>query len=217
MVWCDLRALKVVLTAGCALWALGGCGSCGLSSSAGHSSGPTQAQLASAKLDGHWKLTVVVDSYSGPAPPKSDQFQPGHRGVDEVVLVTACAPAGQCTLQVWGPDGPDQSQASFFRLYSNTTSFEGPPVSTPMTESGASYSQAIPISGLGGFTCPPSPTVRAPEQRLTITVAAATGSGSAWTASSLTGAETLDAGWGCSNGAFSGWTVGHLKITGVRG
>jgi hypothetical protein len=86
-----------------------------------------------------------------------------------------------------------------------------------MTESGASYSAAIPISGFGGARCPPSPSVRAPEQRLTLAVGGATRSGDGWSASALTGTETLVAGWGCSGGAFSGWTVEHLRIAGIRG
>lgn len=193
---------------------MGACAGCGSSSVASRTSGPSQAELAAASIAGHWQLTVVVDPYTGPPPAPADPFQPGHRGVDDVVFVSTCSAAGSCTLQLWDASGPDPSKQSFFRFYSSATSFEGPPVSTPMPQSGATYSAVIPISGFGGFQCPPSRTVARPDQRLTLTVSDAVQSGSAWKATKVTGTETLIAGWGCGAGGFTGWTVEHLGITG---
>lgn len=211
-----MNGLKVGAVAACALWALGACGSCGASSSAA-AKGPTQSELASAAIGGTWTLTVKVASYSGPPPPATNRFQPGHTGTDKVTFVAHCATGGACTLQMWGPGGPDQSQASYYAFYSPTTGLLGPPVSAPMTESGATYSQSIPVGGFGGVACPPSRTVPRPEQRLSLTVTAANPSASGWTATAMIGEETLLWGWGCGSGGFTGWTVGHLSITGRAG
>jgi hypothetical protein len=199
------------------MWLLGACGSCGTSNASNTAGGPTQAELASAAVSGHWKLTVVVKPYTGPQPPATTAFPAGHHGVDDVVFVSSCSSAGACTLQLWDSSGPDPSRASFFRFYSNSTDLEGPPVSTPMIESGSSYSRVIPVSGFGGFKCPPSRTVARPEQRMTLTVTGATRHGSGWVADQMTGTETFIAGWGCGSGGFTGWTVGHLAITGRAG
>lgn len=194
---------------------MGVCGSCG--SSTGSATGPTQAELATAKVGGAWELTVTVDAYSGPPPPSGIRLKPGHQAVDKVWLASQCPSGAACTLEMWGPDGPDPSKQSFYSFYSSNSGLLGPPVSTPMTESGATYSQAIPISGFGGFTCPPSRTVPRPEQRLSLTVTGATHGTAGWSASQMTGTETFIAGWGCGPGGFTGWTVGHLKVTGKAG
>lgn len=199
------------------MWALGACGSCGATTSPAASTGPTQAELAGSRIAGAWRLTVTVDPYTGAQPPSSIVLKAGHQGIDTVSFVSTCAGAGGCTLQMWGPGGPDPSQASYYRFYSNSTGLEGPPVATPMTESGSTYSAVIPVSGFGGFTCPPSRTVPRPDQRLTLTVTGATNGSSGWTATRLTGTETLIDGWGCSGGAFTAWTIGHLTITGRPG
>jgi hypothetical protein len=209
MVLRELRALRVGAVVVSTLWLLGACGSCGTSTAA---SGVSQADLAAAVIDGHWKLTVVVQPYTGPPPPSTNPFPSGHRGVDEVVFVSTCVTAGSCMLQLWGASGPVASQASYYRFYSSVTELEGPPVSTPMPESGASYSQTIPISGFGGYKCPPPTGAAKPEQRLTLTVTDAKAAGSGWTATKMTGTETFIDGWGC--GASTGWTVGHLSIAG---
>lgn len=208
------RAVKLVRVAAvvCALWGLGACGSCGTTSSAA-AKGPTQAELAAASVSGTWILKVTIASYSGPPPPASNIFQAGHSGTDKVTFVRKCSGA-RCTLAMWGPTGPDPTQTGYYRFYSNTTGLLGPPVSTPMTESGATYTQAIPISGFGGFKCPPSSTVPKPEQRLSLTVSGAIAAGSGWAATTITGQETVLDGWGCGAGGFTGWTVGHLKISG---
>lgn len=195
----------------CIAWALGACGSCGATTSGAQ--GPTQAELASSVVSGTWTLTVTVASYSGPPPPSTNRLQAGHSGTDTVTFVSQCA-GTSCTLVMWGPTGPDPAQAGFFSFYSNDTGLLGPPVRTPMAESGATYSQAIPISGFGGFKCPPSSTVPKPEQRLSLTVTGAKRAGTGWTATAMTGEETLLSGWGCGAAGFTGWTIGHLSITG---
>ncbi len=115
---------------------------------------------------------------------------------------------------MWGPTGPDPTQAAYFRFYSNSTGLQGPPVSVPMTESGTTYSQAIPVSGFGGFSCSPSKTVPKPEQRLSLSVTGAAPAASGWMATAMTGTETELSGWGCGPSGFTGWTVGHLTISG---
>ena len=196
----------------CVTWVLGACGSCGATTSTAVK-GPTEAELAAAAVSGTWTLTVTVAAYSGPPPPASNRFQVGYNGKDTVTFVTQCSGAG-CTLVMWGPAGPDPTQAGSFRFYSNTTGLLGPPVSEPMTESGATYSQSIPTSGFGGAKCAPSRTVAKPEQRLTLTVTAATAVASGWKATAMIGNETVLSGWGCGPAGFTGWTVGHLMITG---
>jgi hypothetical protein len=211
-----LRDLKLAASAAAAMWLLAACGSCGTPSVSSKSSGPTQAELAAATVSGHWQLTVVIKPYTGPQPPATSAFLAGHKGFDNVVFVSKCSAVGACTLQLWGATGPDPSQQAYYRFYSSTTDLQGPPVSTPMTESGASYSQVIPISGFGGYKCPPSPSVAKPEQRLEITVTGATKALTGWVADRISGEETFIAGWGCGAGGFTGWTVGHLAITGQQ-
>jgi hypothetical protein len=212
-----MRDLRLAVAAAMVLWALGACGSCGATASPASSTGPTQAELASARIGGAWRLTVTIDTYTGAQPPSTIVLKAGHQGVDTVTFVSTCPSPGVCTLQMWGSSGPDPSQASYYRFYSNSTGLEGPPVSTPMTESGATYTAVIPISGFGGFTCPPSRTVPRPDQRLSLTVTGASSASSGWTATRLTGTETLIAGWGCANGAFTNWTIEHLTVTGRAG
>lgn len=213
----DVRDLRLGLVAIMALWSIGACGSCGVTTSPAASAGPTQADLAAAGFSGPWHLTVTVDPYTGAQPPSTIVLKAGHRGVDIVTFVSNCSAAGGCELQMWGPGGRDPSQAAYYRYYSNSTGLEGPPVSTWMDESGATYSEVIPIGGFGGFTCPPSSTVPRPDQRLSLTVTEATKGSSGWTATRLSGTETLIDGWGCSRGAFTDWTIGHLTITGTAG
>lgn len=197
----------------CIAWLLGACGSCGATTSTA-AKGPTPAELAAAAISGTWTLTVTVASYSGPPPPASNRFQVGHKATDTVTFVSQCT-GTSCTLEMWGPAGPDPSQAAYFRFYSNDTGLLGPPVSTPMTESGATYSQAIPIGGFGGrFICPPSQTVPRPEQRLSLKVTGAAPAGSGWKATAMTGTESTLSGWGCGASGFTGWTVAHLAISG---
>ena len=212
-----MQQLRVAAVVCCALWALGACGSCGSQSAGVTTTAPTQAELGAATVTGSWQLTVTVGPYSGPPPSATNRFQPGHRAVDRVTFVWQCASGGACTLQLWGPTGPDPSKESYYAFYSGATDLQGPPVSTPMTESGATYSQTIPIGGFGGYTCPPSRTVSRPEQRLSLTVTGATRATSGWTATTMTGAETFISGWGCGPGGFTGWTVGHLAISGKAG
>ena len=215
MSFTEMRELRVGLAALVALCAIGACGSTGASTAA--STGPTQADLASALVSGPWQLTVTVDAYTGAQPPSTNVLKAGHRGIDSVSFVSSCSAAGGCELQMWGPGGRNPSQAAFYRYYSDTTGLEGPPVSTWMDESGATYSEVIPIGGFGGFACPPSPTAPKPDQRLSLTVTGATKGPSGWTATRMSGTETLISGWGCSGGAFTAWTIGHLTIDGRAG
>lgn len=207
-----LKRLLGPVTLICVTWALGACGSCGTPTATGAQT-PTQSELAASTVSGKWTLTVAVASYSGPPPPKTNRFHVGHTGTDTVTFVSRCAGAS-CTLVLWGPTGPDPTQSDYFRFYSDTTGLEGPPVSMPMTESGATYSQTIPIAGFGGYTCPPSSTVPKPEQRLSLTVTGASSSASGWIATAMTGKESLLFGWGCGAAGFTGWTVGNLTISG---
>lgn len=206
-----MRDLKLGASAFLVLWALGACGSCGQGSAP---AAATQAQLAQAAVTGAWNLTVRLESYAGPSP-GPQAMKPGHQGVDEVVFVSTCQGAGACTIQLWGPEGPDPQKAGYYAYYSATTGLEGPPVSTPMTQSGTSYSQTVPIGGFGGYTCPPSRTVPRPAQTLVLRVTAAKQASSGWSATAMSGTEKLLAGWGCSSaGAFTGWTVSSLAISG---
>lgn len=213
----DVRDLRLAFVAIVALWAIGACGSCGVTASPAASAAPTEADLAAARFIGPWHLTVTVDPYTGAQPPSTIVLKAGHRGVDVVTFVSMCSAAGGCELQMWGPGGRDPSQGAYYRYYGDSTGLEGPPVSTWMDESGATYSEVIPISGFGGFTCSPSRTVPRPDQRLSLTVTGATHASSGWTATQLTGTETLIGGWGCANGAFTAWTIEHLTITGRAG
>lgn len=197
-----------------AVWALGAlaaCGTCGATAPAG-SRGPSLADLAASSISGPWQLTVTVRPYAGP-PPASLAPKVGRTAVDRVTFVSRCA-AGACTLEMWGPTGPDPSKQGYYSFYSSSSGLMGPPVSTPMTESGATYSGTIPIGGYGGFTCPPSKTVARPEQRLSLTVTDAIPTKSGWTATRMSGQETFLEGWGCGPSGFTGWIVGHLSISG---
>ena len=208
-----MNRLKIAGAAICTLWALGACGSCGAPSGAA-SSGPTADQLASAAVKGTWSLTVTVAGYTGPPPPASNRFQAGHVATDKVTFVSQCVTGGTCSLQLWGPAGPDPSQATYYQFYSNSSSLEGPPVSTPMSESGHTYSGTIPIAGFGGFSCRPSQTVPRPVQSLSLTVDGAEHDASVWRATSMSGEEALISGWGCGANGFTGWTVERLQISG---
>ena len=212
-----MNPLKIASTAICAMWALGACGSCGGGSSSAAVTGPTDAQLASAAISGVWSLTVTIGAYDGPPPPASSRFQKGHSASDKVTFVSQCVAGGACTLQLWGPAGPDPAQASYYRFYSDSSGLEGPPVSTPMNESGHTYSATIPISGFGGLSCAPSRTVPRPAQSLSLTVTGAKPGATTWTATTMSGDEVLISGWGCGANGFTGWTVEHLKISGRFG
>jgi hypothetical protein len=209
-----MRDLKIFVASVCGLLAMGACGNCGAATTPAASTPPSAADLAAAVVGGRWALTVTVDPYTGPPPPSTIALKPGHTATDTVTFVSQCAATGGCTLQLWGPDGPDASKAAYYWFYSSSTGLEGPPVSKPMTETGATYSQTIPIGGFGGFECAPSRTVPRPEQTLSLTVVDATRGTSGWAATRMTGTERLLAGWGCSGGAFSGWRIGQLKISG---
>lgn len=214
MVRSELRVLRAVAVAVWAFCALAACGTCGATAPTG-AHGPSQADLAAASISGPWQLTVTVGAYTGP-PPGSLAPKTGRTAVDKVTFVSRCAGAA-CTLEMWGPTGPDPSKQGYYFFYSSTSGLQGPPVSTPMTESGSTYSGTIPIGGFGGFTCPPSRTVARPEQRLSLTVTDASHGSAGWTATRMSGTETFLMGWGCGPNGFTGWIVGHLTISGKAG
>lgn len=194
----------------CLLAALGLLVACGSSSQAG------PGDVNAAQVDGAWALTVSVESITGPASQSpSNRFPIGHQATDRVWFHSECPGAGRCTLQLWGPSGPDTTQADFFSYVSQASGLQGPPVSIPMVQSGDTYSAAVPISGYGGpIPCSPPIGGTAPEQRLTLKVTSANQHGSGWQATALAGSETYDSGWGCGDGKFTGWVVTHLGIAG---
>src|ERR1700674_2647614 len=86
-------------------------GTCGASTPAVK---PTASgDVLAAQVQGAWDLTVTLDSYTGPS---AQHFIPlGHKGVDRVWFQSQCPTPGHCTLQIWGPTGPDPQTAAFFR------------------------------------------------------------------------------------------------------
>ena len=197
----------VVLLAACS-------GTCSLGASSS-STGPGAENLVSAQLQGAWELTASVDSFTGPA---GQHFLPvGHMGTDQVWFKSACTGLGHCTLQIWGPSGPDSSQETFFQFTSRISGFEAPPVSTPLTQSGSTFSGEVPVSGYGGpVPCEPPPRTNVPAQELTLRTTRATLGTAGWSATKIIGAETLLTGWGCSGSTPTGWVTAHLGIAGHK-
>lgn len=173
--------------------------------------------LAEAVVQGRWHLLVTVTGYSGPAP----QLQPGavdltavgHQAIDTVWFDPSCPQPGACTLRIWDGAGPNAAQASFFQFFSNSSGFEGNSASQPLVQSGATYSSTVVPGGFGGFVCPP-PTTPKPTEHLTLRVTAAKKSGSGYAATTVSGTETLVAGWGCNGGQASQWNLKTLSILG---
>lgn len=169
--------------------------------------------LTAAKIQGPWQLTVTVTANTGP--PSQTARAVGAKGVDNVVFQSDCPAAGHCSLQMWGSTGPDSTEAAFYQYFGTATGLQGPPVSSPMMQSGDSYGSDIPISGFGGqVRCQPPRGIPAPTQHLTLRVTNATHASAGWSATRLVGSETLVGGWGCNGTVPTGWVVTHLDIAG---
>lgn len=168
--------------------------------------------LVDARLQGAWKLTVTVASYTGP---QQTQNRPvGHQATDRVWFESTCPSPGSCRARIWGPNGPDPS-APFFQYFSNSSGFEGTPASAGLQQSGATYSVDIPIGGFGGFLkCPPPSGIARPAQHLSLRVVDAKQTTSGWQATTVTGTESLVAGWACNGSQPTAWVAVNLSIVG---
>ena len=178
-------------------------------SSAAAASGP---DLVNARLQAAWNLTVTVASYTGPK--QSTNRPVGHQATDKVWFESTCPTPGSCSVRIWGPNGPDPSQAAFFTFFSNQSGFEGTPGPTGLQQSGTSYSVDIPIGGFGGFKCPPPGGATRPAQHLSLHVTDAKQNGPGWLATTVTGTEILVAGWGCNGSQPTSWVAENLSIVG---
>ncbi|MFI5281840.1 MAG: FGLLP motif-containing membrane protein [Candidatus Dormibacterales bacterium] len=168
--------------------------------------------LVDAVLKGPWNLEVTIASYSAPQQPGARPV--GHKATDQIWFDSTCPAPGSCSVLIWGPTGPDPSQAAYYTYTSNASGFEGTVGPNPLVQSGQSYSGSIPIGGFGGFKCPPPQGALRPAQSLTLMVTDAKQNGTAWLATTVTGTETLNAGWGCSGGQSTGWITQTLSIVG---
>ena len=172
--------------------------------------------LVAAELQGAWKLTVTVVANTGPSSQTARAV--GSKGVDDVTFVSDCPTRGHCALQIWGPTGPNSTEAAYYQYFGTSTGLVGPPVSLPIMQSGDSYSADIPIGGYGGqLACQPPRNIPVPKQYLMLRVTNATynSHGSqGWRATTLIGTESLVSGWGCNGTVPSVWVVTHLDITG---
>jgi hypothetical protein len=169
--------------------------------------------LVAAQVQGAWDLSVSVNGYTGPA--ATHFLAVGHKAVDRVWFQPQCAGTGHCSLQIWGPTGPDAQQAAYYTYHGPTSGLQAPPVSVPLQQSGDTYAATVPIGGYGGqIPCRPPAGEAAPTQQLTLRVSKARRTASGWLATELVGSESFDAIWGCSGGTFTGWVVGHLGIAG---
>jgi hypothetical protein len=101
------------------------------------------ADLIAAQLQGAWELTVTVAANVGP-PNSLTGRAVGTTGVDKVVFHSDCPARGQCSLQIWGADGPNSQEAAYYQYFGKTTGLQGPPVSIPMMQSGDTYGADIP-------------------------------------------------------------------------
>ena len=168
--------------------------------------------LVNARLQGSWNLTVTVASYTGPKQPTNRPV--GHQATDKIWFESTCPSPGSCSVRIWGPNGPDPSQAASFTFFSNASGFQGTPGPTGLQQSGPTYSVDIPISGFGGFTCPPPGGATRPAQHLNLRVTDAKQNGPGWLATTVTGTESLVAGWGCNGSQPTSWVAENLTIVG---
>ena len=90
--------------------------------------------LIAARLQGAWNLDVTVASYTGPQQPSDKPV--GHKATDRIWFESTCATPGSCSVRIWGPTGPDPSQAAYYQYYSNTSGFQGTPAPNPLVQSG---------------------------------------------------------------------------------
>lgn len=176
---------------------------------AGAASNP---DLVHARLQGAWNLDVTVASYTGPKQPGDRPV--GHSATDRIWFESTCPSSAACSVRIWGPSGPDPSTASYYQYLSNASGFEGTPASSLLVQSGATYSADIPISGFGGLRCSPPSSGSRPGQHLSLRVVDAKRNGAGWLATTITGSESLVAGWGCNGAQATGWIAQTLSISG---
>ncbi len=168
--------------------------------------------LSSARIQGPWDLTVTVAAINGPTPTFPGP-PVGHSAVDRIWFVTQCPGPANCVLQIWGPNGPDPAQASFFQFFS-PSGFQGTPVSQPLVQSGSKYSATFGTNGFGGpVPCVPS-GAPAPQQSLQFEITEAAQKGGSLLAQTLKGSELFISGWGCSGSSFTGWNTTRLSLSG---
>lgn len=172
-------------------------------------SGP---DLVNARLQGAWNLSVTVASYTGPKQPANRPV--GHQATDKIWFESTCPTPGGCSVRIWGPNGPDPSQAASYTFFSNQSGFEGTPGPTGMQQSGTTYTVDIPTSGFGGFKCPPPGGATKPAQHMSLRVTDAKKNGPGWLATTVAGTETLVAGWGCNGTQPTSWVAENLSIVG---
>jgi hypothetical protein len=165
-----------------------------------------------ARLQGAWNLDVTVASYTGPTQAGDKPF--GHKATDTIWFESTCPAPGSCSVRIWGPGGPDPSQAAYFRYYGNQSGFQGTAGPAGLQQSGATYSVDIPIGGFGGAKCPTPGGGTRPAQHLSLRVTDAKQSGSGWLATTVSGTETLVAGWGCNGSQPTSWVAVNLSIVG---
>lgn len=181
----------------------------GVQSVTASASGP---DLVNARLQGPWNLTVTVASYSGPKQPGNRPV--GHQATDKIWFDSTCPAPGSCSVRIWGPNGPDPTQTAYFSYYSNQSGFEGTAGLNALQQSGSTYTVDIPIGGFGGFKCPPPGAGTRPAQHLSLRVTEAKADGPGWLATTLTGTESLVAGWGCNGTLPTSWVAENLSISG---
>jgi hypothetical protein len=168
--------------------------------------------LIDARLQGPWNLEVTVASITGPQ--QTYDRPVGHKATDQIWFDSTCPAPGSCSVLIWGPTGPDPSQAAYYIYYGTKSGFQGTGGPMPLLQSGATYSVAIPIGGYGGITCAPPQGTPPPAQSLTLQVVDAKQSGTGWLATAVTGSETIAAGWGCNGTQATGWVSEDLSIIG---
>lgn len=169
--------------------------------------------LTAAEITGPWNLVVTITGYTGGSPGFT---RPTNTPVaDKVWFDPSCTAPGSCTVRIWGPSGPNPSQAGYYQYFGTTSGFQGTTAAQPLQQSGASYSASIPIGGFGGrLQCPPPSGGLRPSQEISLRVTAAKQAGSGWLATAISGGETLTAGWACSGSQPTGWVSEHLVFTG---
>ena len=168
--------------------------------------------LVDARVQGAWNLTVTVASYTGPTQPGARPV--GHQATDQIWFESTCPRPGSCSVRIWGPSGPDPSQAAYYTYYSNQSGFEGTPGPTGLQQSGTTYSVDIPTGGFGGYKCAPPSGSTKPGQHLSLRVTEAKQSRTGWLATTVTGTESLVAGWGCNGSQPTNWIAENLSIAG---
>jgi hypothetical protein len=147
-----------------------------------------------AEISGDWQMKVTYAGATGP-PLFSASHVPGSSAVDALTFVSTCTGTGQCKLAI-KPSPSDPLQ------FASSSGLLGPDPSSPLVQSGSTYTSDFPSSGFGGPglpPCSPPPIV----YHLTLTVLQAVPSPSAssgWSAAVVSGSETVPDNWSCPNG-----------------